>query len=119
MAWTAFIDQETGGLQKTNWKEIYIELSAGPAEDAFCKLFGRDPIAQSCECCGDDFRTHTKETLQALERWVRPSCVWRTNEEIEEDSDTLVVDIEEVYRLGLVEAPKAERSRVVTLFEEG
>lgn len=53
--WTKFIDMATGGYQKTDYAQIFLELSENEARKYFKDKFGIDPENVTCDCCGSDF----------------------------------------------------------------
>jgi hypothetical protein len=63
MAWTRFMDMHSGGPLKTDWQYIYIEAPETEAIRIFQSMFGQDPNAIACECCGYNFSISEEETL--------------------------------------------------------
>jgi len=53
--WTRFYDLHSGGLPKTKWAVIWVELPEDEAVEWFKKRFDRDPNNVTCTCCGGDF----------------------------------------------------------------
>lgn len=53
--WTEFYDMSSGGMEKTEWTKIYIELPRKEAEAYFEEVFGSDPNNVTCSCCGADY----------------------------------------------------------------
>jgi hypothetical protein len=61
--WTQFMDMHSGGGQKLEWSNIYIEAPEDEARAVFYSRFGRDPDNVTCECCGSDYSLSSEETL--------------------------------------------------------
>lgn len=56
MTWTNFMDMNSGGDQKLEHSDIYIEAPRELAIRIFEHKFNRDPYNVTCECCGRDYR---------------------------------------------------------------
>ena len=56
--WTKFFDMASGGSEKTDYAQIYIELPEDEARKYFEDKFGRDPDNVTCSCCGSDFSVY-------------------------------------------------------------
>ena len=56
--WTEFTDMHSGGLKKTKWSYIYIELPEKQAVEYFENRFNLNPDFVTCPCCGSDFSVH-------------------------------------------------------------
>jgi len=53
--WTTFFDMHSGGIQKTEWPVIHIELSLSDAVSYFESKFDISPYNVTCLCCGEDY----------------------------------------------------------------
>ena len=53
--WTRFVDMNSGGGQKLDWKYIYIEAPIDEAIAVFYNRFERNPNRVTCTCCGEDY----------------------------------------------------------------
>lgn len=76
--WTKFFDMSSGGSEKTDWTEIYIELPEDKAIKYFEDRFDRDPHNVTCSCCGSDF------------------SVYEVDEEPEPSSGTLIIGADQL-----------------------
>lgn len=77
--WTKFFDMASGGLKKTDYEQIYIELPEDKARKYFEYKFERDPDNITCNCCGRDF------------------LVYEVDEEPTESNDTLIIRKDEIH----------------------
>ena len=78
--WTLFWDMNSGGGKKiTPYSFILINMNKYAAIAYFQERFGRDPENVTCECCGEDYRISTHNTLE-------DACGWHA------DQDGLLVD---------------------------
>lgn len=55
MPWTQFWDMHSGGGQKLDWSQIFIEASEEEAKVIFYNRFHRNPERVTCTCCGGDY----------------------------------------------------------------
>lgn len=55
MTWTQFHDMHSGGGQKLEWAQIFIEAPEAEARRIFESMFDRDPDNVTCDCCGADY----------------------------------------------------------------
>jgi hypothetical protein len=62
--WTRFFDMDSGGGQKEQWKNIYIEAPEKEAVSVFHTRFGHDPNNVTCNCCGEDYSIAEYDTLE-------------------------------------------------------
>jgi hypothetical protein len=65
MAWVHFWDMHSGGKQKLDWANIFIE--APDEEEAsryFESRFGRSPGNVTCQCCGEDYSVSVEPSLK-------------------------------------------------------
>jgi hypothetical protein len=54
--WWKYFDVYSGGKQKTEWSNIYVEATSEiEANKIFTEKTGRIPDNVTCECCGDDY----------------------------------------------------------------
>lgn len=54
--WFEFYDMASGGYEKESFPYISIEArSKAEAIKLFRKVFGRDPLNITCDCCGEDY----------------------------------------------------------------
>ncbi len=65
---TSFRDMHSGGSQKLEYHEIYIEAPEEQAKIVFERKFGRDPENITCFCCGNDFWIEEDESLEEATR---------------------------------------------------
>ncbi len=110
MTWTQFHDMHSGGGQKLDWGQIFIEGTEAEARNRFIRIFGEDPDNVTCDCCGPDYSVSEEPTLEQatafernclfdskLQRWVEqgdPSRTWakyRTLEEYEKDENVKII----------------------------
>lgn len=61
--WTLFWDMHSGGGQKLDWANIYIEAPQSEAESVFYARFDRNPNRVTCTCCGPDYSISESENL--------------------------------------------------------
>lgn len=61
----------SGGGQKLQWSDIYIEAAEERAREVFEERFDRDPGYVTCECCGPDYSGIEDETLEEATRFRR------------------------------------------------
>lgn len=59
--WTKFYDLHSGGGQKLDYSEFYIEADEPTARAIFEERFGRDPDNVTCSCCGSDYSVYECE----------------------------------------------------------
>ena len=71
MAWTQFWDMHSGGGQKLEWSQIFIEAPEAEAISVFYSRFERNPNRVSCTCCGEDYAIHERETLEQATEYER------------------------------------------------
>lgn len=117
--WTQFWDMHSGGRQKEEWAQIFIEAGEEEAREAFIARFGHDPNYVTCDCCGQDYSTSEYDSLEqatayqrgcdfddAENRWLEkpdphpiPSLPYRTLEEYLRDPNVLAIRADEVQKL--------------------
>lgn len=61
--WTQFWDMNSGGWQKEDWSQIYIEAPEEEAKVIFYNRFGHNPERITCTCCGEDYSIDEYKTL--------------------------------------------------------
>ena len=61
----------SGGGQKLDWAEIFIEADEPTARKYFEKRFGRDADNVTCECCGQDYSVSEAEGLDQITAFGR------------------------------------------------
>lgn len=64
--WTQFWDMHSGGSQKLDWAQIFIEAPANEAKTIFYNRFGRNPERVTCTCCGGDYSISEDESLSQI-----------------------------------------------------
>lgn len=70
--WTSFMDMHSGGRAKVcPYEFIYIEAAEKEAIAIFKDRFDRDPHNVTCECCGEDYRIDSNESLASLTAFRR------------------------------------------------
>lgn len=65
--WTRFSDMHSGGYQKLEYGDIYIELPEAEAAEYFEAKFDRNPYGVTCDCCGSDYWIDTSESSPSFE----------------------------------------------------
>ena len=73
MTWTQFHDMNSGGGQKLDWAQIFIEAPRKEAESVFSARFGRSPNRVTCTCCGPDYSVNEEPTLEQI-TWFERGC---------------------------------------------
>lgn len=76
--WTKFWDMNSGGVQKEEWKMIYIEAPIEEAKTIFYNRFGHSPERVSCTCCGEDYSISEHESLAQLTGLHRDCIILET-----------------------------------------
>lgn len=71
MAWTRFMDMHSGGSQKLDFSNLYIEAPEAVAKAVFFNRFGRSPDRVTCTCCGKDYSITEEETLELATAYER------------------------------------------------
>lgn len=69
--WTEFKDMHSGGSQKEEWSEIFIEAPEEEAKIIFYNRFGHNPDRVTCTCCGNDYSINEYETLEEATAYER------------------------------------------------
>jgi hypothetical protein len=70
-AWTHFWDMHSGGGQKLDWANIFIEAPEAEAKVIFYNRFGRNPERVTCTCCGEDYSIDESPTLAKATAYQR------------------------------------------------
>ena len=78
----AFRDLCSGGIQKTDYKIIYIEGTMREAKRVFRQRFGRDPMNTTCPCCGRDYSIQTGADIREASRFHRGATLDENGEEV-------------------------------------
>lgn len=81
--WTQFWDMHSGGGQKLDWTQIYIEAPEEEATIIFYNRFGRNPQRVTCTCCGEDYSISEEEDLLQITAYER-QCRFANNPETKE-----------------------------------
>jgi hypothetical protein len=76
--WTHFHDMHSGGGQKLDWGNIFIEGDEATARGIFTKRFGRDPDNVTCYCCGPDYSVTESRSLRLATAFSRGCRYLRT-----------------------------------------
>lgn len=71
MAWTKFLDMNSGGGSKLEWEEIYIEAPEDIAVRVFAAKFGRQADNVTCACCGEDYSVSQHKSLEEATAYSR------------------------------------------------
>lgn len=71
MAWTQFWDMHSGGKQKLQWAQIFVELPQDEAVAWFESRFGRSPDHVTCSCCGADYSVNESPTVEEATAYHR------------------------------------------------
>jgi hypothetical protein len=69
--WTQFWDMHSGGRQKEDYSQIYIEAPENEAKIIFYNRFGHNPSRVSCTCCGDDYSISEGDSLEQITGYQR------------------------------------------------
>ena len=70
--WVQFHDMHSGGGQKLEWAQIFIEAaSEDEGKIIFYNKFGRNPERVTCTCCGEDYSISTNESLAQITAFNR------------------------------------------------
>jgi hypothetical protein len=69
--WTKFWDMHSGGGQKGDYPQYFIEAPEGEAMSVFYSRFGRNPYNITCTCCGEDYSVHEGESLEKITEFHR------------------------------------------------
>lgn len=102
MTWTRFYDVSSGGFEKTEYKQIFIEAPQDEAIEIFESRIGRSPWNVTCQCCGPDHSITEYDSLEAATKFDRelPERLSRGNviplEDYLESEHILVIPGEEV-----------------------
>ena len=86
--WTHFGDMHSGGGQKLEWANIYIEAEEEEAKRIFYSRFERNPDRVTCTCCGPDYSICSEKTLGQLTAFHRGCLYDKTLEKYAEEQDT-------------------------------
>lgn len=62
--WTHFWDMHSGGSQKEQWHDIFIEAPEDEAMIIFQNRFGHNPNRVTCTCCGPDYSISESSSLE-------------------------------------------------------
>lgn len=81
MAWTQFWDMRSGGGQKLEWGQIFIEATEAQAREVFMRLFGRDADNVTCDCCGNDYSVSEYASLAEATDYQRSNSYSATGRE--------------------------------------
>jgi len=74
--WTKFYDMYSGGSQKEDWSEIYIQASSEEeAIKIFERRFDHHPHRVTCDCCGEDYSISSEKELSNITAFNR-NCPW-------------------------------------------
>jgi hypothetical protein len=72
------MDMHSGGRQKLDWPNIYIETVArngggaiDEAKSIFYAKFGRNPYRVTCTCCGEDYSLSCYDDFAQASAWER------------------------------------------------
>lgn len=106
MVWTQFHDMHSGGGQKLEWGQIFIEAPEAEAKVIFYNRFKRNPERVTCTCCGEDYSISEEPTLAratAYERGCRALKTPRVNGRYKKPDDPW---FDEHYYLEEGEEPK-------------
>jgi len=81
------MDMHSGGGAKEDYEYIYIEAPEQEAKVIFYNRFGHSPDRVSCTCCGEDYSTSERESLEDLTGYERRGrfAYFKGNDEVEED----------------------------------
>ena len=70
--WTHFWDMHSGGEQKLQWTNIFVEADETEAKKFFEQAFHRDPDNVTCSCCGGDYSiSSSDESLEQVTGYHR------------------------------------------------
>lgn len=69
--WTQFWDMHSGGGQKLDWSQIFIEAPEDEARRVFYARFGRNPNNVTCGCCGADYSVSESDSLEEATAYHR------------------------------------------------
>ncbi len=87
--WTHFWDMHSGGGQKLEWANIYIEAEEEEAKRIFYSRFERNPDRVTCTCCGPDYSIYSEKTLGQLTAFHRKCLYNKTLEQYVEKQDPI------------------------------
>jgi len=72
MTWFHFADRNSGGDQRTEWSDIYVEADDERSAAAiFEARTGASAYGETCDCCGADFGISRGEDLERLTGFER------------------------------------------------
>ena len=97
--WTNFWDMHSGGGQKEEWSQIYIEAPESEARVIFYNRFGHSPDRVTCTCCGEDYAVNEYDTLDEATEYHRSGEYGKekkTTSEYEKNDEVLVIRKEEI-----------------------
>lgn len=85
--YTQFWDMHSGGDQKEDWSQIFIQAPEEEAIAVFYSRFKHNPRRVTCTCCGQDYSVSEGDTLSQLTGYHR-DCEWdeKAGGYIEKDS---------------------------------
>ena len=103
MVWTHFWDMHSGGDQKLDWSNIYIEAPEAEARSIFYARFKRNPERVTCTCCGEDYAISEHPSLEEATAYQRedteyhkPTGSGTTLAEYRKRSDVHIIDEEHI-----------------------
>ena len=87
--WTEFWDMHSGGSQKEQFSNCYIEADEETAIRVFFARFGHNPKRISCTCCGEDYAISTSDSLEEATGYHR-NCAYdrKTNTYVEKPRES-------------------------------
>lgn len=78
--WTQFWDMHSGGGQKEDFSQCFIEAPEAEAKVIFYNRFGHNPERVTCTCCGNDYSISEYETLEQASGYER-GCAYDSEAE--------------------------------------
>lgn len=109
--WTQFWDMLSGGGQKEQWANIYIEAPEPEAKVIFYNRFGHNPDRVTCTCCGEDYSLDESETLEQASAYHR-NCAYDETGYIEKQREDLRKSVKGDWEKYLKENPSARYQTV-------
>lgn len=123
--WTEFWDMCSGGSQKEDFSNCYIEAPYAEAKVIFYNRFGHNPERVTCSCCGEDYSISEKDSLEQATAFHR-NCSYdnEKKEYAERPKDNRnYVSVEEFEKLNHIKVIRADEikkeERVGTVPDEG
>lgn len=98
MAWTHFSDMHSGGGQKLDWSDIYIEAPEDIAVRVFAAKFGRQSDYVTCQCCGEDYSVSEYDSLEEASAYKRGASPYAYRKFIELDDFVTLSSIKIIYK---------------------